>query len=163
MPDTKNPTLTGGCQCGAVRYALTAQPERAHLCHCRACPKAVGGPFVGLAPVRRRDFAWTRGVPGSFASSSIAHRNFCAGCGTPLSFCYDNSEWISVTIGSLDRPQDVRPARHWGVESRVPWLDALASLPAGTTDADMSAQHRERYVSHQHPDHDTPADWIPRK
>ena len=163
MSEPKNPVLTGGCQCGAVRYALSAPPERVHLCHCRACQKAVGGPFAALAPVRRQDFTWTRGVPGSFASSSIAHRDFCTSCGTPLSFRYDDSEWISVTIGSLDRPQEVRPFRHWGVESRLAWFDELGSLPAGTTEADMSLDHRTRYVSYQHPDHDTPADWIPRR
>jgi hypothetical protein len=43
--------LTGGCQCGAVRYALTAMPEGAHFCHCRMCQKAVGGPFAALVPV----------------------------------------------------------------------------------------------------------------
>ena len=84
MPDPTKRVMTGGCQCGSVRYALTAAPERVHLCHCRACQKAVGGPFAALAPVRRQDFAWTRGTPASFASSSIAHRDFCAGCGTPV-------------------------------------------------------------------------------
>ena len=163
MTEPKNPVLAGGCQCGAVRYALSAPPERVHLCHCRACQKAVGGPIAALAPVRRQDFTWTRGAPGSFASSSLAHRDFCASCGTPLSFRYDDSEWISVTIGSLDRPQEVRPFRHWGVESRPAWLDGLGSLPAGTTEADMSLDHRTRYVSYQHPDDDTPADWMPRR
>ncbi len=156
MPDPKKRVMTGGCQCGSVRYALTAAPERVHLCHCQ---KAVGGPFAALAPVRLQDFAWTRGTPASFARSSIAHRDFCAGCGTPLSFRYDDGEWISVTIGSLDRPREVRPERHWGVESRLAWLDTLGSLPTGTTEADMSAGHRARYVNYQHPDHDTPPDW----
>lgn len=161
MPDPKNPVLSGGCQCGAVRYALTAPPERVHLCHCRDCQKAVGGPFAALAPVRRRDFAWTRGTPGNFASSSIAHRDFCAVCGTPLSFRYDDSEWISVTIGSLDRPQDTPPTKHMGIQSRLGWLDALSGLPVETTDAAMSAHHRQKYVNYQHPDRDTPPDWVP--
>ena len=33
---SRQPTLTGGCQCGGVRYALYAEPE-ADLCHCRMC------------------------------------------------------------------------------------------------------------------------------
>jgi hypothetical protein len=163
MTEPKIPVLTGGCQCGAVRYALGAPPERVHLCHCRACQKAVGGPFAALAPVRRIDFAWTRGTPSSFASSSIAHRDFCASCGTFLSFRYNDSEWISVTLGSLDRPHDVRPVRHWGVESRLSWIDTLASLPAGITEADMSPDRRVRYVSYQHPVYDTPADRMPHR
>jgi hypothetical protein len=161
MSDPKNRVLTGGCQCGAVRYVLTTPPERVHLCHCRMCQKAVGGPFGAFAPVRRKDFTWTRGTPGSFASSSLAHRDFCAACGTPLSFRYDDSEWIGVTIGSLDRPPDAAPMRHFGVESRIGWLDAVAALPVATTDADMTADRRQRYVNYQHPDHDTAAGWAP--
>jgi hypothetical protein len=163
MSDADKPVLTGGCQYGAVRYALMAQPERAHLCHCRDCQKAVGGPFAALAPVRRRDFAWTRGTAANFASSSIAHCDFCVQCGTPLSFRYDDSEWISVTIASIDRPQAVWPAEHMGVQSRLGWLDTLDGLPIEATDAVMSAAHRRKYVNYQHPDHATRADWVPHK
>ena len=38
--------LTGGCQCGAVRYALLAAPSEPHLCHCRMCQKAFGSYFA---------------------------------------------------------------------------------------------------------------------
>ncbi len=44
------PTMTGGCQCGAVRYALFEMPELT-ICHCRMCQKAVGGPFAALCKV----------------------------------------------------------------------------------------------------------------
>ena len=163
MTDRKDPVLTGGCQCGAIRYALTAPPERVHLCHCRMCQKAVGGPLAALAPVPRSGFAWTRGTPASFASSSLAHRDFCGRCGTPLSFRYDDAATISVTLGSLDHPQDVPPVRHYGFEGRIPWLDKIASLPAETTQESMSSERARKYVNYQHPDHDTPADWSPDK
>ena len=153
--------LTGGCQCGAVRYAITATPERVHLCHCRMCQKASGGPFAIGAPVQRSGFAWTRGPPASFASSSLAHRDFCAKCGTPLAFRYDDSPTISVTLGSLDRPQDVAPVRHYGIEGRIPWLDTLDTLPVEATDEMMNADRAQRRVGYQHPDHDTPPDWPP--
>ena len=159
-PDADHP-LTGGCQCGAIRYALTAPPERVHLCHCRMCQKAVGGPFAASAPVRRTHFAWTRGAPASFASSSLAHRDFCAVCGTPLTFRYDDADTISVTLGSLDHPQDVPPVRHYGIEGRLGWLDHIGTLPVETTDESMAADRQRRFVDYQHPDRDTPADWAP--
>ena len=62
MLDERLPVLTGGCQCGAVRYALYAMPERASICHCRMCQKQFGsyfGPFTSVAP---GEFAWTRGL-----------------------------------------------------------------------------------------------------
>ena len=154
-------SLAGGCQCGAVRYLITGPPERVHLCHCRMCQKAVGGPFAASAPVRRSDFAWTRGTPASFASSSLAHRDFCAACGTPLTFRYDDADTISVTLGSLDRPEDVPPVRQYGIEGRLSWLERIEALPFETTDEAMAPDRKRRFVSHQHPDHDTPGGWNP--
>ena len=43
--------ITGGCQCGAVRYALHAVPTNPHICHCRMCQKAFGSFFAPLARV----------------------------------------------------------------------------------------------------------------
>ena len=160
---TRKALLTGGCQCGALRYALYARPEGTHLCHCRMCQKAVGGPFAALAPVRTADFAWTRGSPRTFESSSIALRDYCPDCGTPLSFRYAGSEWIDVTIGSLDRPQDAPPTVHYGVESRLAWFDRLAALPAETTEASTPREQLAKLVGYQHPDHETPDDWTPRR
>jgi hypothetical protein len=163
MSDADKPVLTGGCQCGAVRYALRAPPEPAHLCHDRDCQKALGGPFAALAPLRRGDFVWARGTAGNFARCSIAHRDFAVQCGTPLSFRYDDSEWISVTIVSIDRPQAVWPTKHMGVQSRLDWLDTLDGLSIETTDAVMSAAHRRKNLNYQHPNHASPADWVPHK
>lgn len=160
---SRDPVLTGGCQCGAVRYALYARPEGTHLCHCRMCQKAVGGPFAALAPVRKENFAWTRGKPATFRSSSVAKRDFCAACGTPLGFRYPDADWIDVTIGSLDTPAEAPPRKHYGVESRVAWLDAIAALPSELTEDSMEPERQSRLVDYQHPDHDTPDDWTPAK
>ena len=152
--------MTGGCQCGAVRYALYARPEL-HLCHCRMCQKAVGGPFAALAHLRKADFAWTRGTPGSFRSSSVAFRDFCPACGTPLTFRYTDTPGTNVTLGSLDRPGDLAPTAEHGIESRLPWCEPVGDLPSRRTEDDMPADRRARLVSFQHPDHDTPAGWRP--
>jgi hypothetical protein len=125
------------------------------------CQKAVGSPFGAFAPVRVKDFAWTRGTPSSFASSSLAERYLCAACGTPLAFRYNDSEWIEVTIGSLDRPQDVAPEKHFGVESRLGWLEKLAELPAATIPSVMPEEWKAKFVNHQHPDYETPPNWMP--
>jgi hypothetical protein len=152
MPETK-PVMSGGCQCGAVRYALYELPEST-VCHCRMCQKAVGGPFAALSKVPLGQFAWTRGMPGKFQSSSAAERHFCTGCGTPLTFHYLDGDAIEVTTGSLDLPAQVPVTRNFGVEARLPWIDRLVPgrLPEVTT-----MDHATRVVvSLQHPDHDTP-------
>jgi hypothetical protein len=155
-------TLAGGCQCGAIRYALAAMPEGAHICHCRMCQKAVGGPFAALAPVGIADFAWTRGTPAKFLSSSLAYRHYCEACGTPLTFGYKGRERIAVTMGSLDTPERVPPLRQYGIESRLSWFDpALCALPAEETEVTVDGR-KVTVTSYQHPDHDTPGDWRPR-
>ena len=63
---------TGGCQCGAVRFAVFAEPRRIGICHCRMCQKAVAGPFAVLAEVPWSEFAWSKGEPSTFRSSSRA-------------------------------------------------------------------------------------------
>jgi hypothetical protein len=143
---------TGGCQCGAVRYRLDAEPARSNVCHCRMCQKAAGAPFMTFAGVTMSNFVWTRGTPKTFASSDIAERGFCAECGTPLSYFIPGRDWISVTIGSFDRAADVPPAMQYGVESKLPWADAISSLPI----RDFTAAIEGRAVrSRQHPDHET--------
>ena len=150
MSEETKAVLVGGCQCGAVRYALFAPPSGVHICHCRMCQRAVGGPFAALAPVELADFAWTKGEPGVFQSSSVAERGFCRDCGTPLSFRYLDSDEIDVTIGSLDQPEEIEPQGQYGIESRMPWFDRLAALPGSQTD--LSSERATAFENHQRGD-----------
>jgi hypothetical protein len=150
MTADRKPVLTGGCQCGAVRYALYAEPDSADICHCRMCQKAVGNLFMATAGVPRKDFAWTAGAPATWQSSQIAERSFCAACGTPLSFRYLSRERISVTTGSLDDPARARPTSQIGIESRVPWFHEIAALPATTTADDPPPGGIDAVGSRQH-------------
>jgi hypothetical protein len=143
--------LTGGCQCGAVRYALQMAPQNVHYCHCRMCQKAVGNLFAALAPVKKSALRWLAAPPALYASSNVAARGFCAACGTPLTFAYNDSEWIAVTIGSLDDPAAIRPERHYGVEALLPWLAIDDDLPRERTEEAPSPYLRDLVV-HQHPD-----------
>ena len=150
MSEETKAVLVGGCQCGAVRYALFARPSGVHICHCRMCQRAMGGPFAALAPVKLADFVWTEGKPGFFRSSSIAERGFCRDCGTPLSFRYLDSDEIDVTISSLDQPEEVEPQGQYGIESRMPWFDRLAALPGSQTD--LSSERATAFENHQRGD-----------
>jgi hypothetical protein len=138
--------MTGGCQCGAVRYSVTAL-SNASVCHCRMCQKAVGGPFAALITVKLADLTWTGGAPVRFKSSSMAYRGFCAACGTPLTYEGIGDDKLELTIGSLDDPSAAAPVHAFGIEGKVAWLDALAGLPAIETEAKFAG-----LVNYQHPD-----------
>jgi len=150
--------ITGGCQCGAVRYAASAVMDNAHLCHCRMCQKAVGGLFAALVAVPRDALAWTRGLPGRWRSSAEIDRGFCSQCGTPLFYENVTGAHVSVTLGSLDDPAAFKPVTHDGTEGRMPWFFELSEVPDfGETEQPSQADWAGaiKASNRQHPDHDT--------
>ena len=160
MNDQLDDTLemSGGCQCGAVRYQAVLALGTAHLCHCRMCQKAVGNYFEALVGADNATLAWTRGAPGRFMSSQFVERGFCGDCGTPLYYRDVNAGHTSLTIGSLDHPDQVPPRRNEGIEGRMPWLVGVGSVPdSGRTEDGDSADWAAaiKASSRQHPDHDT--------
>jgi hypothetical protein len=154
MTSARAPLLTGGCQCGAVRFAVYAAPTRVAICHCRMCQKATGAPFASLADIPHENFAWTRGTPAIFRSSSIGERDFCAACGTPLSYRETNGRKIEITTGAFDRPDRVVPSQQFGTESRLGWVATITNMPSQTTLQNYGSDKLGGIVSHQHPDHD---------
>jgi hypothetical protein len=139
--ESRTPVATGGCQCGAVRYAFYAPLENAHVCHCRMCQRATGGVFAALAGTAPDKFAWTRGTPSYYASSSLAKRAFCEKCGTPLSFKYDTpTARMYTTIGSLDQPELAPIVKQFGIEGRLPWVKFCEDVPGERTAESAAAQ-----------------------
>jgi hypothetical protein len=140
MTETRTPVAIGGCQCGAVRYALYVTPEKAHACHCRMCQRAVGGAFALLVGAPKADFAWTKGEPGVFESSNLAKRAFCRDCGTPLSFSYNLPEArFYVTIGSLDDPESAPIEHQFGLEAKLSWVKFCEDVEGEVTGASPKA------------------------
>jgi hypothetical protein len=125
------------------------------------CQKAVAGPFAVLAEVPWGEFAWTRGAPSAFQSSSRAVRAFCSACGTPLSYRKPGGAIIELLTGAFDERHRVAPTYAVGAESKVGWLERLAGLPAKSTLENVDAEKLAVVTGNQHPDHDTGPDWSP--
>ena len=150
--------FTGGCQCGAVRFACESL-GRASLCHCRMCQKAFGSYFAPLASAE--GLTWTRGAPKHFQSSNVVRRGFCSDCGTPLTYEYPGG--VELALGAFDDPAALPPVIQMGLESRMPFFADLAGLPPRTpAEQENVAGFYASVVSHQHPDHDTDA-WPPAR
>ena len=115
--------MTGGCQCGQVRYEMQVDSDDAYWCHCRMCQKATGGIAAAFVQVDH-PITWLS-EPDWYESSPVARRPFCAKCGTPLGFAWNgSSEGQDLTVGSFDDPSRFRPAAHAGSESmHEAWLD----------------------------------------
>lgn len=128
-------TVTGGCQCGRIRYQATVEDDDAYLCHCRMCQRATGGVSIAFKNVVRADVMWTTREPERYRSSPIADRGFCRDCGTPLTFEYvEGSVRLDLTVGSFDDPYRFRANAAFGAESvHKAWLDVTA-LPATRSD-----------------------------
>ncbi|HZP21778.1 MAG TPA: GFA family protein [Bauldia sp.] len=148
--------LTGGCQCGAVRFRAE-RLGRASICHCRMCQKAFGAFFGPL--VTAYGVVWTRGAPSHFQSSNVVRRGFCERCGTPLTYEYDGG--TELAIGAFDDPRVAAPSIQVNPADLLPFVDGLSRLPfRGAGDEPEAENFLRGVVSHQHPDHDT-AVWPP--
>jgi hypothetical protein len=121
--------MTGGCQCGRVRYSAELENGEAYLCHCRMCQRATGGFAAAFVQVPLDGLTWEQ-EPDWYESSPIAHRPFCSACGTPLGFAFlEPSGKMDLTLGSFDDPAYFRPTGHSGAEAmHAAWLDT-SDLP----------------------------------
>lgn len=127
--------ITGGCLCGAVRYEVDAdQLDHASYCHCTMCRRASGSAFGVSARAPSAKLRWTGREPKRYRSSKIAVRAFCADCGSPIYFQYDaRPHYVALAVGTLDDPGAVKPELHYGIESRIPWVDIDDGLPRQET------------------------------
>jgi hypothetical protein len=125
--------MTGGCQCGRIRYVAEIDSDDAYLCHCRMCQRATGGVSIAFRNVPKTAVRWER-EPDRYRSSPFAQRGFCSACGTPLTFEFDDGKNLDLTVGSFDDPGRFKPTSHFGKESWYEaWLDT-STLPAKRTD-----------------------------
>ena len=54
-------THVGGCQCGLVRYEVTAELGPVFHCHCAFCRRIHGAAFTTIALLPREAFDWLSG------------------------------------------------------------------------------------------------------
>lgn len=149
------PNLSGGCQCGAVRFRA-GRLGRSTICHCRMCQKAFGSFYGPL--VTAYDVVWTRGEPKWFRSSDKATRGFCGDCGTPLAYHTDDevATLVELAVGAFDDPTVAVPVLQVNPGDKLAFVDHLHELRTRPRGAKPEIDaFNDSVVSHQHPDHDT--------
>jgi len=95
--------LTGGCQCGALRYAIAAEPLSVYLCHCTDCQKQTGSAFGMSVLVPREALIYTSAHPMTWEKTADSGRKmdgeFCATCGVRIAHHPRANERVSVLAG----------------------------------------------------------------
>jgi hypothetical protein len=121
MPDLP---LTGGCNCGAVRFEVTAPLVKASYCHCKRCQRRSGTAFAVGAITRPGSVTVTQGRDHlrTYAPETSFHKQFCARCGSQL-FTIDpeTGDVFAVRFGTLDDPPDLPVLGHQFVAYAAPW------------------------------------------
>jgi len=119
--------LTGGCQCGAVRYAVDAPALTVYACHCTECQRRSASAFGMSAPVSRDALRVTQGAPRQWSRTAESGNRvtgfFCPDCGTRL--FHETTGVPGVTVvkaGTFDDTSWLHPVGHFWMRSAQPWL-----------------------------------------
>lgn len=136
--------MTGGCQCGQVRYRIARAPVAVYCCHCRECQKQSASAFGMSIPVRIADISFTGRRESWERGTDLGTRtrcHFCRECGSRV---YHQSiatpDRATIKAGSLDDPSWLRPSAHIRVSRKQPWVILDPLVPAHATQpADLEA------------------------
>lgn len=125
--------LTGGCQCGAVRYAAEAAPGFSLHCCCRQCQRLAG---AGHASQFALPVAAAR-ITGALSrfrltadSGNTIESAFCGTCGSPvLKTSSGFPDLVFFHAATLDDPSIFRPEAVVWHSARQPWDHLDPAVP----------------------------------
>jgi len=130
MQSETEPSVTGRCLCGDIRFVYRGTPIKVLHCHCESCRRHVSGPIATFVCIRRAALRFTAGAPKIYASSPGVRRTFCDRCGSPIAYESDrNPQQVDLYIGTLDDPAAVTPTYHVHVAEQLPWFETADALP----------------------------------
>lgn len=124
--------LTGGCNCGRVRYAINGKPNKVAFCHCNSCRKATGATVTVAVMGLKTQFTFMGAHPTLYQSSNHAQRGFCSTCGTPICWqgVWHKEEQMFVYAGTLDDVNLAVPDRQAFTSNQISWLRVNEEIPA---------------------------------
>ena len=118
MPDLP---LTGGCQCGQVRYRINAAPYVFYLCHCTECQRHTSSAFGESLRIKGSDLE----VAGELKtyrrmseSGKTREGHFCPDCGVRIVHGTQGSDMVNIKAGTLDDATWLVPAGHIWTRSK---------------------------------------------
>ena len=124
---------TGGCQCGSVRYVLTAEPIRLVACHCKECQRQSGSAF-GMSMLVKKDSLTVTGLTKQFTRIAYSCNEvtgvFCPDCGVRIHHVLKSVQDVfALKPGTLDDTSWLRPEHFIWMKSAQGWVP----VPNGIT------------------------------
>jgi hypothetical protein len=119
-----NDAITGGCLCGAVRFALSELPQTAGYCHCTRCQRRTGTSSSAQARVDGQTFRLTSGeqsLRGWRHPDGGFEKCFCAICGSHLFSRSPDTSQMSIRMSAFDEDPGVRPSWRTFVTYAAAW------------------------------------------
>jgi len=117
--------LTGGCNCGAVRFEVTAPLVGAGWCHCTRCQRRTGTGGSLSALTAPGAFAFVQGAEHveAWRPEDGWPKAFCRRCGSHLIAGDPSSaeDGVGVRFGAFDEDPGVRPGFRQYVRSSPAW------------------------------------------
>lgn len=116
--------LTGGCNCGAVRYEVTEALAAASYCHCKRCQRrsgAAASPNAHPAPGSFRIVAGQDRLR-SWKPENGGEKWFCGDCGSSVyGHNPSHADPIGVRMGTFDEDPGIRPSVRQFVADAAAW------------------------------------------
>ncbi|HEY9058410.1 MAG TPA: GFA family protein [Aurantimonas sp.] len=118
--------LTGGCQCGQVRYEIRKVPFAFYLCHCTECQRHTSSAYGESLRVESASVVITgtlRTTRRSSESGTVRLGDFCPECGVRIQHRSEgNPDRLNIKAGTLDDTSWLAPAGHIWVRSKQPFV-----------------------------------------
>lgn len=119
--------LTGGCQCGGLRYEVRAEPLSVYVCHCTECQRQSGSAFAMSAVVPRPALVYLSGRPKRCSrkadSGNTIDGDFCPDCGVRLAHYPSANDKVAILKpGTLDDTRWLVPVGHIWTRSAQAWV-----------------------------------------
>ena len=125
FPMTTRLPLTGGCNCGSVRYEVTEPLARASYCHCKRCQRRTGSAASAQAHPSAGSFRIVAGAEKLRMwkpPDGDGEKWFCGECGSAMfGFNPSHPESIGIRLGTFDDDPGIRPSVRQFVAFAAAW------------------------------------------
>ncbi|WP_118136495.1 GFA family protein [Oceanicella sp. SM1341] len=121
-----DPSCSGGCPCGGVRFEGRLESTAVVACHCGQC-RASSGHFwasaaLSEARISGEALRWHRSSPGF-------ERGFCGGCGAFLFWRPEGATRLAVSAAAVHSGPALRLERHIYTADKGSYYEITDPLP----------------------------------